>query len=150
MPDRTLEVDDRTSIVWRLRLASPPERVFAAWLRPVDHERFWCERSERLPTGEFRQQFIDGTVECCAVEATESPVHIRFRYFKSRVDIHLERRDAGTDLTLTALDVAPTEWNDVHAGWLNVLLPFKAWVDFGIDLRNHDPRRTWTQRYVDQ
>jgi uncharacterized protein YndB with AHSA1/START domain len=139
-----------TVIVWRLRLAASPERVFAAWLSPGDHERFWCERSEALPDGGFRQHFIDGTVDNCAVEATTTPTHIRFRYFMTRVDLHLERRGDGTDLTLTASDVPSPEWNDFHAGWLNVLLPFKAWVDFGIDLRNHDPMRTWAQRYVDQ
>jgi uncharacterized protein YndB with AHSA1/START domain len=148
--DRTSGVDRTPQIVWRLRLAAAPERVFRAWLSPADHERFWCERSEALPDGSFRQHFIDGTVARCAIEDTQAVAHIRFRYFESQVDIHLQPRDTGTDLTLIALGVEPHEWNDVHAGWLNVLLPFKAWVDFGIDLRNHDPLRTWAQRYVDQ
>ena len=142
-------MDRSQDIVWRLRLASPPERVFEAWLSPVDHARFWCERSDVLPDG-FRQHFIDGTVEPCTVEEAKAGECIRLRYFKSRVDIHLERRGDGTDLTVIVRNVDPHEWHDVHAGWLNVLLPFKAWVDFGIDLRSHDPLRTWAQRYVDQ
>lgn len=137
-------------IVWKLRLAAAPPRVFAAWLTPADQERFWCERAEVLPDGSFRQHFIDGTVARCIVEHTTADAQIRFRYFDSQVDIHLERRGGGTDLTLIASGVAPHEWQDVHAGWLNVLLPFKAWVDFGVDLRNHDPQRTWAQRYADQ
>lgn len=149
MIDRATDANTTTRIVWRLRLTSAPERVFAAWLSPPDHERFWCERSDVQPDG-FRQHFIDGTVAFCAVEETTAPVHIRLRYFMTRVDVHLERRGDGTDLTLTVLDVEPHEWHDVHAGWLNVLLPFKAWVDFGVDLRNHDPLRTWAQRYADQ
>ena len=148
MPLRT-DLTRSPTIVWRLRLVSPPERVFAAWLAPADHQRFWCERSDVLPDG-FRQHFIDGTVALCAVEAAEAPVRLRLRYFMTRVEVDLERRGDGTDLTLTVRDVDRDEWNDVHAGWLNVLLPFKAWVDFGVDLRNHDPLRTWTQRYVDQ
>lgn len=143
--------DDRRSspIVWRLRLASPPERVWAAWLTPADHERFWCERSDALPGG-FRQHFIDGTVAVCTVEQADAPVRLRLRYFDTSVEVGLERRGEGTDLTLTARDVQPHDWHDMHAGWLNVLLPLKAWLDFGIDLRNHDPERTWAQRYVDQ
>ena len=137
-------------IVWRLCLAVPPERVFAAWLSAQDHERFWCERSEVLPEGGFRQHFIDGTAATCEVVETTAPLLIRLRYFGSRVSIQLEPRREGTDLTLVALDVEPHDWSDVHAGWLNVLLPFKAWVDFGVDLRNHDPSRTWSQRYADQ
>jgi uncharacterized protein YndB with AHSA1/START domain len=143
--------DDRTPpIVWRLRLAAAPDRVFAAWLSAGDHERFWCERSEMMPDGNFRQHFIDGTVATCAIEEWKAPDYIRMRYFDSQVEIHLARRGDGTDLTLIALGVERHHWNDVHAGWLNVLLPLKAWIDFDVDLRNHDPFRTWAQRYVDQ
>jgi hypothetical protein len=35
------------------------------------------------------------------------------------------------------------------AGWVSVLLALKAAADFGIDLRNHDPARTWNKGYVD-
>jgi uncharacterized protein YndB with AHSA1/START domain len=136
-------------IVWRLRLAAAPERVFDAWVNPADHMHYWCERSEPLPGG-FRLHFIDGTIEDCTIEGTTAPSRIVYRYFGSRVDIRLELVDGGTDLTLTASDVPRDDWHDVYAGWLNVLLPLKAWVDFGIDLRNHDPRRTWRNRYVDQ
>jgi hypothetical protein len=41
-------------------------------------------------------------------------------------------------------------WHEVHAGWLNVLFPLKAYVAHGVDLRNHDPRRTWDEGYADQ
>jgi hypothetical protein len=141
--------NETETIVWRLHLAASAERVFAAWKSPEDHARFWCERSEETPSG-FSLHFIDGTVETCVIEESSAPSHIGFRYFGSRVDIHLERAEAGTDLTLEARDVPREEWHEVHAGWLNVLLPFKAWVDFGIDLRNHDAARTWRQRYADQ
>jgi hypothetical protein len=56
----------------------------------------------------------------------------------------------GTDLTLTNSEVPADEYEQMLAGWLNVLLPLKAAADFGIDLRNHDPCRTWEERYVDQ
>lgn len=136
-------------IVWRLRLAAAPERVFAAWLDPAAHQRFWCEQSQRTESG-FRQQFIDGTLGECTILAQENPSHLALRYFGSRVDLRLAGREGGTDLTLTASEVPPHEWQDMHAGWLNVLLPLKAWLDHGIDLRNHDPLRTWRERYVDQ
>ena len=145
----SVAIDDQNPIVWRLRLSSTPERVFSAWLTPADHIRFWAERSEPHAEG-FRLHFIDGTVHVCQVRNRVNPSHIRMLYFGSRVDITLSRRDNGTDLTLTASDVPVAEWQDVYAGWLNVLLPFKAWVDFGIDIRSHDPARTWQQRYVDQ
>ena len=50
---------------------------------------------------------------------------------------------------MTNADYDPELRDELLPGWLNVLFPLKAAVDFGIDLRNHDPRRTWDQRYVD-
>ena len=41
-------------------------------------------------------------------------------------------------------------WQEVHAGWLNVLFPLKAFVVHGVDLRNHDPTRVWDDGYADQ
>ena len=141
--------DAGPAIVWRLRLSAAPERVFSAWLTPDDHAGFWAERSERDPDG-FRLVFIDGTVALCRVMENVKPSRIRLQYFGSQVDITLEPLDGGTDLTLTAQNVPADEWQEVFAGWLNVLLPFKAWVDFGVDIRSHDPKRTWRERYVDQ
>ena len=56
----------------------------------------------------------------------------------------------GTDLLLTHDGVPAHEWNEVHAGWLNVLLPLKAWLAHRVDLRNHDATRSWDQGYADQ
>lgn len=82
---------------------------------------------------------------------TEPPSLFEFRYFGSIVAVELAGDgQGGTDLTLTNAGVAETEYQQVHAGWLNVLLPLKAAADFGVDLRNHDPTRTWRQGYVDQ
>ena len=33
---------------------------------------------------------------------------------------------------------------------LRTASPPKAAADFGLDLRNHDPTRSWRERYVDQ
>lgn len=55
----------------------------------------------------------------------------------------------GTDLALTDAGVPEKDRIETIAGWLSVLLALKAAVDFSIDLRNHDPRRTWDQGFVD-
>ena len=55
----------------------------------------------------------------------------------------------GTDLTLTAAGVPPADRVEMTAGWVSVLLALKAAVDSGVDLRNHDPARTWDQGFAD-
>lgn len=56
----------------------------------------------------------------------------------------------GTDLLLTHEGVAIADWNETHAGWLNVLFPLKAWIVYGADLRNHDPERLWDRGFADR
>ena len=50
---------------------------------------------------------------------------------------------------LTEAGVPQAERVEVMAGWVSVLLALKAAVDFGVDLRNHDPQRTWEQGYAE-
>jgi len=52
-------------------------------------------------------------------------------------------------LTLTDQGVPPENRTEVIAGWVSVLMALKASVDFGIDLRNHDPNRTWDEGYAE-
>ena len=51
---------------------------------------------------------------------------------------------------MRASGVDPADLLDMHASWLTVLLWLEAYVDLGVDLRNHDSTRTWGRRYVDQ
>ena len=42
-----------------------------------------------------------------------------------------------------------SEMEETIAGWGSVLMALKAAVDHAVDLRNHDPERTWDQGYFD-
>jgi hypothetical protein len=51
---------------------------------------------------------------------------------------------------VTLVHDVPDEWHaEVNAGWVSVLLALKAAADHGVDLRNHDAARTWSQGYCD-
>ena len=66
------------------------------------------------------------------------------------IHFHLPADGAGgTDLTLTDEGVSDQYKTEVIAGWISVLMSLKASVDFGVDLRNHDPNRTWDQGYAE-
>ncbi|MBD3649057.1 MAG: hypothetical protein HUJ31_16765 [Pseudomonadales bacterium] len=60
-----------------------------------------------------------------------------------------EDRRGGTDLEPEHTGQQGKDWHESHAGWLNVLLPLKALLAYGVDLRNGDPERTWDRGYVD-
>ena len=111
---------------------------------------FWAE-STRESDGEIWFTFVHGEVGPCPVRTSDRPHRFELVYFGHDVRFDLEPDGrGGTDLTLSTWGFDEAERDDVLPGWLNVLFPLKGHLDFGVDLRNHDPDRSWKQRYVDQ
>lgn len=141
---------DPDRIVWRLHLQSPPEAVFAAIDSDEGRRRFWAESAVEA-AGTIHFAFINGMTWNGRILLRVRPHRWAVEYFGSEAEFTLAADGAGgTELTLVNRGVAAADRPEVTAGWLNVLLPLKAYVDFGVDLRNHDPNRTWSQGYVDQ
>lgn len=113
-------------------------------------ERFWAEAAaERDGAIDFR--FPGGQAWRGEIVTRTPPHHFAVRYYgNSLTTIALVDDGAGgTDLTLTDVDVPEADRVEVIAGWVSVLMALKAAVDFGVDLRNHDPARTWEQGYAE-
>lgn len=137
-------------IVWRLHLASPPEVVYAVIDSDEGRAGFWAESADEKD-GEVTFRFSDGTVMSGRIMKRLPNESWAVEYFGSLATFELAGDgQGGTDLTLRDEGVAEEDYLEVSAGWLNVLLPLKAWVDHRIDLRNHDASRTWRDGYVDQ
>jgi uncharacterized protein YndB with AHSA1/START domain len=137
-------------IRWRLHIPSPPEEVFAALDSDRGRACFWAESAVEVD-GHIEFRFISGHSFRSAVQERRPPHVLSIDYFGGPVRFELtEDGVGGTDLLLIHNGVAPEEWNETHAGWLNVLFPLKAWVAHRVDLRNHDPARSWDQGYADQ
>lgn len=150
MTQETLRTRTGRPIRWRIHIQRPPADVFASLDSSSARARFWAE-SATEHEGIIHFAFINGTRHDARLLRREPSRLWSIEYFGSPATFELEDdQQDGTDLTLTHEHVAAHEWAEVNAGWLNVLLPMKAWVQYGIDLRNHDPRRTWDQGYADQ
>jgi hypothetical protein len=134
---------------WKVSVAAPQERVFAALCDPEQHCRYWCEASERIRNG-FRFRFIDGTITKVRLLGQSPPACLILEYFNSIVTLEVESGNGGSIVTVNARKVPPAEWDDVNAGWVSVLLAFKLWIERGHDIRSHDPDRTWKHGFVDQ
>jgi uncharacterized protein YndB with AHSA1/START domain len=137
-------------IEWRLHLKISPEIVFDYWATDRGRQLFWSEESFAGPSG-FTIRFVNG--QSFDVELVESrrPELFAFRYFGgSRVTILLAPDGSGgCDLHLIEEQIPPEEYCENRAGWVSVLLALKAAADFGVDLRGHDPERSWDQGYAD-
>ena len=137
-------------IRWRMHVPVPPERLFAILDSDQGRASFWAESAAEIDSQiEFR--FINGYTCRSKVLERHPPRLLSIDYLGGPVRFELTADGTGgTDLLLTHDGVGADEWNEVHAGWLNVLFPLKAWATHGVDLRNHDPERSWDQGYADQ
>jgi uncharacterized protein YndB with AHSA1/START domain len=133
-----------------MHIPAPPEEVYRALDSDEGRALFWAESAKEVD-GHIDFRFING--DACRSKVLERrPPHVLcIDYFGGPARFELiADGNGGTDLALTHDGVPSEEWNEVHAGWLNVLFPLKAWVVHGVDLRNHDPARSWQQGYADQ
>jgi hypothetical protein len=81
----------------------------------------------------------------------QPPTRMVIRYFGSEAEFALSRReDGGCLFQVTCRCDDPDTWMGFYAGWVSWLPVLKVAADFGVDLRNGAPDRTWKQRYVDQ
>lgn len=137
-------------IRWRMHIPAPPEEVFAALDSDERRASFWAESAVEAD-GYIEFRFINGYA-CRSKILERRPPHVlSIDYIGGPARFELTADGmGGTDLLLTHDGIGAEEWNEVHAGWLNVLFPLKAWVTHGVDLRNHDAERSWDQGYADQ
>lgn len=133
-----------------MHIPVPRERVFAALDSDAGRASFWAE-SAAEQDGVVTFEFVNGVRHAARILERRPPEHWCIEYFGAPAAFTLaDDGRGGTDLTLLHDGVPSDEWAEVHAGWLNVLFPLKAWTTFGVDLRNHDPTRTWHEGYADQ
>jgi uncharacterized protein YndB with AHSA1/START domain len=144
----TTEASD--TIRWRLHLATSPQAVYTLLATDEGRARFWAE-SAREHDGFVEFRFPSGKVHRGRIVAREPARRFAVQYFGgTEVEFVLEDDGhGGTDLTLTERGV-PASWREENrAGWVSVLLALKVAADFGVDVRSHDPRRTWDAGFVD-
>lgn len=137
-------------IVWRLHLRSKPERIYDLLATDDGRALFWAESAVEKD-GVIHFVFINGVEARCPILERRSPDRFALEYFDSKVVFELTPDGrGGTDLTLLNTGFPPDDYEELLAGWLNVLFPLKAMADHGVDLRCHDASRTWEGGYADQ
>jgi uncharacterized protein YndB with AHSA1/START domain len=143
-------LDRDGTIRWRMRLTASRERVYEFLATPHLRARFWAlSAPDRADTIEFH--FANGATLTSRVLERLPPARFALTYFDGSIVTFelMPDGEGGTELLLTERGVPDATRNENHAGWVAVLLTLKAAVDHGIDLRNHDERRTWDRGYAD-
>ena len=137
-------------IRWRIHIPVPPTAVYAALATDAGRASFWAESAVEAD-GHIHFVFVSGETYAARIVERQEPTVFAIDYFGAIARFDLADDGAGgTELLLTHSGVAEEDWCEVHAGWLNVLFPLKAWVVASVDLRTHDRRRSWERGYADQ
>lgn len=137
------------AIVRKVRIERPARAVWEMVSTDAGREAFWCERS-RESGGALEMEFPNGVRERFETLGREEGRALRMRYFGgSELAIEVRGDGDACEVTVTETGVAGAERAENESGWVSVLLALKAAAQHGIDLRNHDPARTWDQGYVD-
>jgi hypothetical protein len=118
--------------------------------RAEGRERFWA-RSAPESEGAIEFSFHGGERLHAPIEQRQRPHCFSLRYFAGSLAVFELQDDgaSGTELTFTESDAPELVIAENRCGWVSVLLALKASVDFGVDLRNRDARRSWEDHYVD-
>jgi uncharacterized protein YndB with AHSA1/START domain len=141
---------DQDIIRWRLHLASPTESVYEKLSTDDGRATFWAESAvEQDDVIHF--VFPDQAEWTGRILESQPPHRFQVEYYGGSITTFELEPDGsgGTDLTVTDQGVPVQDRTEVIAGWVSVLMALKASVDFGVDLRNHDPQRTWDQGYAE-
>ncbi|WP_298760440.1 SRPBCC domain-containing protein [uncultured Psychroserpens sp.] len=137
------------SIKWKLNLKSTPNKVFQFITTDEGRKLFWAENTIE-EEGQIHFEFINGVKEVAKIMEFVPNKKMSLRYFESNVTFFLEKnKSQGTDLTLLNTKVNEEEYIEIYAGWISVLFALKGAIDFGVDLRNHNPNKTWNQLYIE-
>lgn len=142
-------LEQSAEIVWRLRLKAEPRAVFDRLSTDEGRASFWAERTEQHGD-RLTFHFSNGEVLESRILDSTRPDRFSLTYFEeSTVVFELRSAGSGTDLLLRESNLSRADLHENRAGWVSVLLNLKARADHSIDLRNHDPRCTWSNGYVD-
>lgn len=136
-------------IRWRVSLRTDAAGAYDYLSTAVGRERFWAEEAPERD-GHIHFRFSDGShlrakrLEC-------APPHLfSLRYFDGNVVRFLieEAPGRGCHVTVEEHCASPEQHVVNSPGWVSVLLALKAAVNHGVDIRNHDPGRTWANGFV--
>ena len=133
-------------IEWKLHLSCSCDRVYEFLATAEGREAFWAESAAER-NGRIEFVFPGGSTWTGRLLRAVPGRTYSVNYFGDSVVVFTLADDGlgGCDLTLTDTADDP----ETQAGWVSVLLTLKAAADFGVDLRNHDPARSWETRYAD-
>ena len=137
-------------IRWKLHFKSSPQTVYQQLSSNEGRAAFWAESAVER-NGMIHFVFPNHAESKGKILENDAPRTFKIEYYGGSISTFELIPDAtgGTELIMTDQGVPTEARTEVIAGWVSVLMALKASVDYDIDLRNHDPGRTWDDGYAE-
>jgi len=137
------------SVEWRINCRTTAQKIYDTLITPEGRMSFWAESANQLDD-HIHFEFPNGLSHSSRVIESIPNKLFCLEYFEAKTTFMIHPNDDNTcTLTLHAENIPEPDFMEVHAGWVSVLLNLKAFLEHGIDLRNHNQNRTWDQGFVD-
>ena len=137
------------TIQWRLHFNSSPSKVYTALTTDDGRAKYWAESAKEVD-GKINYVFLNNITDTGQILEKVPDKKFVVTYFGWTVSFDLSSDETGgTDMLMTCVGVEDKDKPEISSGWVSWLMAMKGAVDFDIDLRNHDPKRTWFEGYAD-
>lgn len=149
---------DWTQFTEKIEIAVPIEKAYRAWTDDAEITKWFVNQAviEQKKGGRFFMAFLTG------VQAEEKVLGIRKnRYFcfsfgpdGEAVEVSFKKTKTGCECHLHQFGMKKTEKSKVQwhmgcrNGWVFFLTNLKAYLEYGIDLRSRNPKKSYKEGYV--
>lgn len=156
MPEKKKQ--DWTQFRLKIEIAAKPEKVFRAWTDDRIVPRWFCVKAEIEPKKKGRLYFewLGGDkLETRIIDIKKNRLFLfPFGPKGEKVKLTIIPLKKGSGLELHQYDMKTTpkdRWamhKGCETGWTFFLANLKAYLEHGIDLRSHDPKKSYRQGYI--
>lgn len=145
-----MEFQSKPNVIeWKLQFQSPPKKVYEALSTNEGRKKYWAESAEEKD-GKIHYVFLNEIEDTGEILEAIPERKFKVTYFGWHVSFDLEQSEGkGTVMTMLCEGVSDKDKMEISSGWVSWLLTMKAAVDFDVDLRNHNPERTWFHGFAD-
>ncbi|MEW5794736.1 MAG: SRPBCC domain-containing protein [Candidatus Zixiibacteriota bacterium] len=149
---------DWTQFCQKIEIQASPERVFKAWTEPKTIVKWFVVKAEMEPrrNGRLQWEWLAGDKLDARIIDIKKPGKFVFPFGskgeKVAVTIRKQRRGSLVELHQYDMKASPRDRVQMHLGcregWAFFLSNLKAFLEHGVDLRSHDPAKSYRQGFV--
>ncbi len=139
---------DWSQFTLKVPIAAPVEKVFQMWTDPELVKKWFLfdAKMDVKKNGEYEWTWILGSKENGKILNVKKPAKLSFTFAGSKCDLMVKKDKRGSMVVLHQYNIPKTERGkaNVHlscsCGWTFYLTNLKTYLEYGIDLREKDPR----------